>query len=304
MLSFDILADNDHVYSFEPACLLPRQQRFSKGTPQNDWEHALLYVQENDAPQVLGVLCGIPNETLILRYCAAYVLLGKRARLLHPDRVDNWYMLLDDRTALDNFDGDDFFPHTLGRLRYMYGIEWLHARAMRQIPLQTAWFAGQYWQTRWSSSTPGLSPKRGIFPQYHNIERWSFCEDQWHIQHWLCNAENPSEYSSVSSIYTSQVASPLSIQEALDRTLLLGPTECLKAWDSIPAAMRAIHLLDWAITDPEHDAQVLSYLSRNIGANINDLSTRLDLARALTSSGATIVQSLTVPSEKWSIPQD
>lgn len=302
MLPFDILAADNHVYSFEPACLLTRSKRYTMGAPQNDWEEALVYVQENDAPQRLPTVCDTPEHTIILRYCAAHVLLAKRDRLLNPERIDDWYMLLDSRTAFDNFDQPDFYPHTLGRLRTMFGVEWLHARATRHTPLQRAWFAGHYWPTRWSASTPSLASHQKIHG--HNIERWSFLGNQWHIQHWTCEKEDDAAPLNPYSHYTSQVASPISVSNALNRTLLLTEDDRTQAWDSIPLHLRALHLLDWTLSEPMHDHRVLPYLCQTLGTDIHDLSCRLDLARTLQSSGATILQSLANSRELWALPQE
>ena len=302
MLPFDILAADNHVYSFEPSSLLTHRERFSKGTPQNDWEQALVYIQENDAPQALPTLCNIPEHTIILRYCAAHVLLAKRAHLLNPDRIDYWYVLLDERQAFSNFDAPDFYPHSLGRLRTLYGIEWLHARAMRYTPLQHAWFAGHYWPTLWSGSNP--SPIENQTAYEHNIERWSFLQNQWHIQHWICEEnEGPTPWPPYSR-YTSQIASPISIELALERTLLHDRDTRLQAWNSIPTRLRASCLLDWALSDSLHHDIILPYLSEQLGVRQQDVSIRLDLARTLESSGATILQSLTNGCEMWALPQD
>lgn len=301
MLPFDILAADDNVYSFEPACLLTRSKRFSKENPQNDWEAALVHVQEHDAPQFLPTVCGIPAHTIILRYCAAHVLLAKRAQLLNASRVEDWYMLLDARTAFDNFDSPDFYPHTLGRLRTLYGVEWLHARATQYTPLQHAWFAGHYWPTLWSAATPSTAANKKAHG--HNIERWSFLGNEWHIQHWTCEREDDAPFNPY-SYYTSRVASPLSIQNAFGRTLLLSDDACIQAWDSIPLHLRVTNLLDWTLAEPAQDHRVLPYLCERLGAGIHDLSTRLDLARTLQSSGATILQSLANSNELWALPQD
>lgn len=299
MLPFDILAANDHVYSFEPACRLPRHKRFSEGCARNDWEQALVHVQENDASAALPAVYAIPDFKLVLWYCAAHALLSKRDHLLHAERIEDWYMLLDGCAALDIFDNSHFSSYTLGRLRTLYGIEWLHARAMRYTPLQHVWFAGHYWSTRWSASTP---PKeKHTNPETHNIERWSFYANLWHIQHWVCEAKT-SLYSY--STYTSEVVSCASIQKALDRTLLLGPNMCTQAWDAIPLNQRARHLLDWTLAEPSHDHQVLPYLCHTLAVDIDDLSMRLDLARTLASSGTTVLQSLSNRVEQWALPQD
>lgn len=263
-----------------------------------------MHVQENDAPQFLPSVVDIPNFVLILRYCAAHVLLEKRAQLLDPSRVEDWYMLLDGRTAFENFDSPDFSTHTLGRLRTLYGIEWLHARAMKYTPLQHAWFAGRHWPTIWTGET--WATEHNPKSPGHNIERWSFLENQWLIQHWVCERQTDHVPFSSSwyTAYTCQIASSLSITTALDRTLRLNAPERNAAWDSIPLHMRAPALLDWTLSEPVHDHRVLPYLCQRLGCGIDDLSTRLDLARTLQSSGATIAQSLTSGNEVWAIPQD
>lgn len=298
MLPFDILSTDDCMYSFEPASLMVQHKRWVKGLPRNEWEKALTYIQENDAPQTIFSICDTLDHILILRYCAAHVLLEKRAILLNPSRIDDWYMLLDSRTAFDNFDGPDFYPHSLGRLRTLYGIEWLHARAMQYTPLQHVWFAGHYWPTLWSASTfPPVSIKKS---HGHNMERWSFSNNQWHIQQWICEPQKTS--SDPYSYYTSQIASPVLMQRALSRTLLLKEDNRVQAWDSIPFRLRASCLLDWALSEPMHDCAVMPYLCKQLGADSQNLSIRLDLARNLGLSGSTIVQSLANGDEPLPLP--
>lgn len=293
MLSFDILAADGHVHSFEPACLLRRSKRFPQGLPQNAWEDAMLHVQEQDAPSDLEHLrsTGTANSATLLRYCAAHVLLARRSKLLHPERVDDWYMLLDGCTST-------LLPQrTLGQWRTAYGIEWLHARATQPTPLQNIWFAGHYWPTLWSATC--MSAQESGCVVGHNIERWSFLGNQWHIQHWMCENSDDDTWE---TIYTSQVASPSSVRAALNRTLLLDEDTRRKAWQTIPANLRAHSLLDWALHSPSNDYRVLPFLSDNMGAPIADLSARLDLARALQTPASTILESMALQSTLWALP--
>lgn len=295
MLPFDILAADNHVYSFEPAFLLPRCERFLENSPQNAWEHAMLYVQEND-PSTCSSACanayGGPDVSIILRYCAAYVLLSKRSRLLSPERLDEWYMLLDDWVS-------PLLPsHSLGWWRTAYGIEWLHARAMQAAPIDNIWFAGHYWPTLWSATNICTPPNSVIG---HNIERWSFLADQWHIQHWLC--ENISN-DTWRATYTSQIASPVSVHRALSRTLLLDEKNRHTAWQSIPAHIRAYSLLDWTLHAPDNDHRVLPYVCHSLGVDLHDLGFRLDLARTLNTSARNILDSLAMDNTTWPLPED
>ena len=293
MLPFDILAADDHVHSFEPACLLRRSKRFPKGLPQNAWEEAMLHVQEQDAPTDLESLrhCGTANSTTLLRYCAAHVLLARRSKLLDAERIDNWYMLLDGWTST-------LLPQrTLGQWRTAYGIEWLHARATQPTPLQNIWFAGHYWPTLWSATSMSQQDNGCVIG--HNIERWSFLGNQWHIQHWMCENSDDDTWE---TIYTSQVASPSSVRSALTRTLLLDEGTRQKAWETIPMNLRAQSLLDWALHSPSNDHRVLPFLSENMGAPIADLSARLDLARSLQTPASTILESMALQSTVWALP--
>lgn len=293
MLPFDILAADDHVHSFEPACLLRRSKRFPQGLPQNAWEDAMLHVQEQDAPSDLGSLRATANSANLLRYCAAHVLLARRSELLNAERIDNWYILLDGWTST-------LLPQrTLGQWRTAYGIEWLHARATQTTPLQNVWFAGHYWPTVWSATSMSPQDNDNGCVVGHNIERWSFLGHQWHIQHWMCENSDDDTWE---TIYTSQVASQNSVRNALTRTLLLDDSTRQAAWETIPTSLRAQSLLDWTLHAPSNDHRVLPFLSASMGTPIADLSTRLDLARALQTPASTILESMALQNTVWALP--
>ena len=291
MLPFDILTADNHVHSFEPACLLRRSKRFPQGLPQNAWEDAMLHVQEQDAPSDLGTLRNTSNSASLLRYCAAHVLLAHRSKLLAAERIENWYMLLDGwiSTLLPQ--------HTLGQWRTAYGIEWLHARATQNTPLQNVWFADHYWPTVWSATNMCQQENNNVVG--HSIERWSFLGHRWHIQHWMCENSDDDTWESV---YISQVASPIAVRNALTRTLMLDENTQHASWQSIPPELRAQSLLDWTLNAPENDHRVIPFLSQNLGTPIADLSARLDLARALQTPASTILESMALQSTMWALP--
>lgn len=290
MLSFDLL-NNDRVHSFKPDLSLLRSERFPNGLPQNTWEKALVHVQEEDfATQLLDIKTS--DVFIILLYCAANVLLTKRSLLVKPGRLDDWYMLLDDWVS-------PLLPqHNLGWWRTAYGIEWLHARAMQRTPMENIWFTGHYWPTLWSATN--ACNEANNCEGSHNIERWSFLGEQWHIQHWLCTTV---EHDTWQATYTSGVASVVCVRHALDRTLLLDEPQRNAAWQSIPRALLAHSLLDWTLHAPENDHRVIPYVCRNLGVDSHDLSIRLDLARALNTSARSIVDSLTMDNTAWPLPE-
>lgn len=288
MLPFDILISGTCVYTTQADQVVQRNERFEGGGGQNAWEQALLYVQENNAPESLNFTLDQPHFW-VLCYCAADLLLTKRFQLMNPDRVDNWYMLLDDWVCplLQS-------NQALGKMRLLYGIDWLHAKAIRETPLQNVWLDGHYWPTLVGFH---LAEEMGF--QNLHLERWSFFEEQWYIQRWA-----PRILSLAKTKYVGRTAEGVQRREALARTLALSERERLAAWGSIPLPLRTVSLLDLLLHTPNIDHLVMPLLAQWMDTDIADLSFRLDMGRAIQATAETIIKTWHTKDEAWTLPED
>lgn len=286
-LPFEVLLPEHQIWCSDLKTAIPIYRRYSNGLPQNSWERALVFIQEN--PPSLS----LDPSSNILNYCAAHMLLSVPHLLVNTKDIEDWYIFLDDiRSPL-------FPKRTLGQWRTMYSIKWLHAHGVNATPLDCIWFSNQYWPTHWEGTTLEYDLPLG-YDEY-NRERWSFRDSHWHIQNWFCT-KNENEIWSIQ--YQSYVAAMHNIRDALTRTAQLHPEERNAAWLCIPTNIRLHSLLDWIIHNPQYENIGLPQLCLMSNVSGTEWSNAIDLARTLQTSASTLLISMSKDTEIFQIPVD
>lgn len=276
-LACEVLLINNQVWCSDTKTSVSLFDRYPNGQPHNAWERALYTVQTQRYSKV-----DLSPVERALHYCAAHVLLGRRNMLLHKEYVEGWYLDLNDFPCHYNE------TYSLGDCRAWRSVEWVHAHAMRDVPLESIWCANKYWSTQWAHWD---APRDNEF----HSERWSFDGLDWHIERWACTPTAVGAHWSGIAPITARC-------EAIGRIMKFDDVLRNEALSKIPANIRIESLFDCLVQHPEYEALLLKNLAHYSTRAVDEWSVWAVLARELNLTASFILKNQPTKNVLLSLP--